>query len=60
MASGRKRETPERDAEEGGVLGRTAEGLGENVSETEIHQQARQEETGLQTGPKRLTGKSSS
>ena len=57
MAPGRQRETPERDAEEGGVLRRAAQGLGEDVPETEIHQQARQEEAGFQTGPKRLTGK---
>lgn len=59
MAPGRQRETPQRDAEEGGVLGRAAQGLGENVPETEIHQQARQEETGFKTGPERLTGKTS-
>lgn len=57
MAPGRQRETPQRDAEEGGVLRRAAQSLGENVPEAEIHQQARQEETGLQTGPQGLTGK---
>lgn len=47
MALGSQRKTPERDAEEGGVLRRAAQSLGENVSETEIHQQARQEEAGI-------------
>ncbi len=47
VAPGRQRETPERDAEEGGVLRCAAQSVGENVPEAEIHQQARQEETGL-------------
>lgn len=51
MAPGRQRKAAERDAEESGVLRRAAEGFGENVPETEIHQQARQEETGFKTGP---------
>lgn len=47
VAPGGAGETPQRDAEESGVLRRAAQSLGENVPETEIHQQARQEETGV-------------
>lgn len=52
-----QRETPQRDAEEGGVLWRPAQGFGENVPKTEIYQQTRQKEIGIQTRPQRLSGK---
>lgn len=58
VAPGRQGEAPPRDAEEGRVLRRAAQSFGENVPEAEIHQQTRQEETGLQAGPERLAGKS--
>ena len=51
------RQAPARDAEAGRVLGRAAERSGEDVPEAEVHQQAGQEETGVQAGTQGLAGK---
>lgn len=51
-----KSKIAQRDPEEGGVLRRTAEGAGENISETEIHQQDRPEQASSWSQSQGVTG----
>lgn len=50
------REAAARDVAQSSVLGYAEEGLGENVPETKVHQQTRQEEVGCEARAKRFTG----
>lgn len=58
MATFGEGKAEERHAEAGRIFGRAAQSFGEDVSETEIHQQTGQEEISRQTRPERLSGRS--